>query len=344
MQYREITQEANLFSSFEHDRKVAELKLGINQLTDMIDFELFRPELERLLGYDRRGKGHPGRPPFDPVLMFKVLLIQKFYGLSDQATQIQIADRRSFMQFLGLQPGDAIPDGNTLWDFKEKLGAEGAESLFAVFDAHLGERGVIGREGSIVDASFVEAPRQRNSRQENEQIKQGQVPQDWEDQPHKLCQKDVQARWTKKNNTAYYGYKNHAKVDAKTKLITRSKTTSAEVHDSKTFRALVDASDNAVFADSAYRSQEIENYTLVECDCEDFILYKAKTNRPLSEQEKIINRQRSRIRCRVEHVFARLKNFGADFVRTIGLARATFHNHITNLLYNLDRYRQLCPN
>ena len=126
-------------------------------------------ELENILGYDKRQPNKGGRPPYDCVLMFKIVLLQKFYGLSDQATEEQIGDRLSFMQFLGLQMGDDIPDANTLWDFKETLGHQGAERLFAHFDKHLGDQGIIGREGSIVDASFVEVPRQRNSRQENEQ-------------------------------------------------------------------------------------------------------------------------------------------------------------------------------
>lgn len=344
MKYRSHNQEANLFSTIEHQQKIIRKNFGINKLNGLIDFETFRAELENILGYDKRQPNKGGRPPFDCVLMFKIILLQKFHGLSDQATQDQISDRLSFMQFLGLQMGDDIPDANTLWDFKETLGQQGAERLFRLFDQHLGDQGIIGREGTIVDASFVQAPIQRNSREQNTQIKEGKTPEEWNDQPNKLAQKDTEAKWTQKNNVNYYGYKNHIKIDAKTKLITACHTTSAEIHDSQILQTLVNSQDKAVLADSAYRSKEIETYLLQTCDCEDFILYKPQRNKPLTEEEIQLNRLRSRIRSRVEHIFARIQQYGSDTLRTIGKARAAFHITVTNLLYNLDRYTFLCRN
>lgn len=123
------------------------------------------------------GLGKGGRPPIDPVLMFKVLVLQKFHGLSDEECEFQIRDLFSFMIFLGLHPWDAIPDARTIWDFKQALewdGRDGARRLFERFDQILTEGGLIGRKGSIVDASFVEVMRQRNNRKENEQIKEGE--------------------------------------------------------------------------------------------------------------------------------------------------------------------------
>ncbi len=95
-------------------------------------------------------------------------------------------------------------------------------------------------EGKIIDASFVEAPRQRNSRENNQQIKEGKGEGLWTDEPNKKRQKDIDARWTKKNNQHYYGYKNHAKVDAGSKLIERYEITDASVHDSQALDALLD--------------------------------------------------------------------------------------------------------
>ena len=103
--------------------------------------------------------------------------------------------------------------------------------------------GLIVNEGKIVDASFIEAPRQRNSREKNQQIKGGKVDELWNDKPAKKSQKDIDARWTKKNNQNYYGYKNHAKVDAKSKLIDTYLVTDASVHDSQTIDALLDKKD-----------------------------------------------------------------------------------------------------
>lgn len=106
----------------------------------MIDWELFRPELESLLGYDNRDLSKGGRPPFDPVFMLKVLVLQKYHNLSDEQTEFQIGDRFSFMQFLGLQPGDSVPDEKTIWDFKwllDKDGHDGARKLFECFASQL---------------------------------------------------------------------------------------------------------------------------------------------------------------------------------------------------------------
>lgn len=186
----------------------------------------------------------------------------------------------------------------------------------------------------------MDAPRQRNSREENAQIKAGEVPSAWLQHPAKLAQKDVEARWTQKNRETHYGYKNHLKVDAKTKLIATHTTTTASVHDSQVFQDLVDATDQRVLADSAYHSQEHEDY-LLACGAEEFLMRKGVRNHPLSEQEQKVNHQVSRVRVRVEHVFARMKQMGMDTVRNIGLRRARAHNALSNLVYNLDRYAWL---
>ena len=218
MKYRNPKKDSDLFSMIEHQQSVLKAVKGINKLNAVIDWELFREELESILGYDNRDPKRGGRPPFDAVLMLKVLVLQKYYGLSDEETEFQIMDRFSFLQFLGLQAGDDVPDSRTIWDFKqllEKDGRDGTRRLFDQFGQLLRTEGLLAKEGSIVDASFVAAPRQRNSREENQKIKQGERPGGFEADTAKGRQKDCDARWTKKNNETHYGYKNHAKVDAK---------------------------------------------------------------------------------------------------------------------------------
>ena len=345
MKYIAPSKESDLFSMIDHQQKMARTTKGINKLSIYIQWEDFREELESILGYNTRDLNKGGRPPFDPVFMFKVLVLQKYHGLSDEATQDQIADRFSFMKFLGVHPGDSIPDRNTIWDFKKSLeinGRKGSKRLFKLFQKMLSNRGVISREGSIVDASFIAAPRQRNSRSENEEIKQGNRPEDFKVNAAKNRQKDCDARWSKKKNETHYGYKNHIKVDAKTKLIIECTTTAANVHDSKVFKDLVNKEDQAIFADSAYQSQENEDYVLGPCDSQEFIILKANRNQPLSEAERLINKRRSRIRVRVEHVFARMSQFCMDQLQSIGLKRAHYHNNLSNLIYNMDRYAFLC--
>jgi len=139
----------------------------------------------------------------------------------------------------------------------------------------------------------------------------------------------------------HYGYKNHVKVDAKRKLIISYATTDASVHDSQVFKDIVNDTDSALDADSAYQSEESENYLLKECDCYNFIQFKAARNRPLTQEERKVNHTMSRVRVRVEHVFGRMSQMGMDFCRKIGKVRANQHNGLCNLVYNMDRYTYL---
>ena len=146
-----------------------------------------------------------GRPPIDKLMLFKICLLQNWYGLSDEQAEYQINDRLSFQRFLGIDLNVRVPDRNTIWTFKEQLSNSGAEyDIFASFVEELEEIGIVTREGSIVDATFVEVPRQRNNRDENKKIKSGETPESWNEK--KLLHKDTDARWTKKNNETYYGY------------------------------------------------------------------------------------------------------------------------------------------
>ena len=155
-------------------------------------------------------KSAAGRKPWDEVIIFKVLVLQALYNLGDDNLEFLIRDRLSFMRFLGLTLADPVPDAKTIWLYREALAKVGAiETLFNEFDAYLREGGYLAMGGQIVDATIVPVPRNRNSRAENAAIKEGETPEGWDDQPAMLRQKDLDARWTKKNGQSYYGYKNH---------------------------------------------------------------------------------------------------------------------------------------
>ena len=183
---------------FDLEFRLQELDKGgepLPKLNETIDWDQFRPTLETIR--DRERKSNAGRPPFDVVLMVKILVLQSLYNLSDEATEYQIRDRLSFMRFLGLSLEDSVPDAKTIWLYREQLTeAQLIETLFVQFDAHLNEKGFAARKGQIIDASITAAPRQRNTREENAIIKEGGTPQAWEDHPAKLRQKDVDARKT----------------------------------------------------------------------------------------------------------------------------------------------------
>jgi len=316
-------------------------KPPLQKLNEVIDWELFRAPLQEALYVEPKGQG--GRPPYDKLLMFKILILQKFYNLSNEQTEFQIKDRLSFMQFLGLSIGDDIPDQNTIQLFKEKLASkELIQKLFDLFSQKLIHQGIVAKEGSIVDASFVEVPKQRNTKEQNSDIKQGAVPLAFGANKAKLAQKDCDARWTKKNNEAHYGYKNHVKADMKTKLITKYTATSAAAHDSTQTKQLFDKEDKIGYGDSAYRSEEIETY-LESIDCKSHIHEKSYRNKPLDVASQLINKMKSKIRARVEHIFGfmTVTMHNALFMRSIGFKRIRSEIGLLNLTYNLCRYEQL---
>jgi IS5 family transposase len=306
-------------------------------LNELIEWEDFRATLETIRIKKRKSKA--GRKPFDCVLMFKALILQHLYNLSDEELEYQIRDRYSFCRFLGLSPEGTIPDARTIWLFREQLTQGGLiKELFLDFDIQLDEQGYKARKGQIVDASFVDAPKQRNSRDENEQIKNGETPERFESNPNVKRQKDVDARWTKKNNQTFYGYKNHITVDNQHKLIRNYEVTSAEVHDSKVFfELLADNNSTDVWADSAYRSEENE-VTLAASGYRSHVHKKGYKDRPLSDRDTRANTKKSKVRARVEHVFGSIENEqGGLLTRVIGLARTTLKVGMTNLVYNMRR-------
>lgn len=309
-------------------------------LNKAVDWEIFRPQLQVIR--QKKRKSTAGRKPFDVVLMFKILILQSLYNLSDDATEFHIQDRLSFMRFLGLGLDSRIPDSKTIWLFREDLAKHGlVKTLFEQFDAYLWEQGFRAEKGQIVDASIIAAPRQRNTRKENRQIKEGDTPEDWPE--NKRRQKDTDARWTKKNGITHYGYKNHISIDAKHKFVRNYDVTDASVHDSQVFEDLLDPlnSSGDVWADSAYRSNEKIDH-LESMNYRPHIQRKATRGKALSEWEQQGNRTRARTRARVEHVFGvQAQRAGTLIVRTIGRVRAKVKIGLRNLSYNLDRYSKL---
>ena len=327
--------------------KLTEMGDPLVGLEAQIDWEAFRSDLNRV--HVKARKSNAGAKPIDVVLMFKILVLQQLHNLSDDRIEYQIRDRLSFMRFLGLQLEDKVPDAKTVWLFRERLKAMNlVETLFARFHEQLAQRGYVARAGQMIDATFVEAPKQRNTREENALIKEGAVPIEWgkAENKHKLAQEDTDARWTKKNDEKHYGFKNHINADQTHKLIQNYTVTDAAVHDSQAIDGLldIDADANgdkrAVYADSAYRSAEREA-ELAQQNIPSQICGKGSRGHPLSEEQKAGNHEKSKVRSRVEHVFGAQAQMGGHWVRTIGLLRAKVKIGMMNLVYNMMRLVQL---
>jgi IS5 family transposase len=325
----------------------------LERIAQAVDFEMFRAELDRAVPRSDGSKG--GRPSFDRVLMFKVLLLQAMHSLSDERCEYLIRDRLSFMRFLGLGLADPVPDANTIWTFREALKRAGAmDALFRRFDAALHAAGYLAMSGQIVDATIIAAPKQRNTEAERAAIKAGQVPQDWKEKPAKLRQKDRDARWTMKFSKAKprqdgmrqidiavpaFGYKNHVSIDRRHGLIRRWTATDAAAHDGARLTAVIDTENTAgdVWADTAYRSAKNEAW-LAERGLVSRIHRKKPKGRPMAARTRRANARKSAVRSAVEHVFARQKGPMALVVRTIGIARAAVKIGLANLAYNMRRY------
>lgn len=328
---------------FRYDR-LTQLRDPLEKLNKHIDWNIFLPILDEAFAKNTQEINQGGRPSFDLLMMFKIQILQGIYNLSDDQAEFQITDRLSFMRFLNLKMSDKVPDSKTIWNFRESLIEKGViEKLFERFNAVLDQQGVFANEGRMVDASFVEAPRQRNTRDENMQMKSGQIPEPWKADSHKLRQKDIDARWTKKNGVSFYGYKNHVKADTKTKLIVNYAVTDASVHDSQALEDLLNKKDKAqdLYADSAYTGEN-QKKVIRKNKMKNKVHEKGYRNNPLTEKQKKRNTEKSKTRARVEHIFGFVENsMNGSIIRTIGILRAKAKIGMMNLVYNIFRSVQL---
>jgi IS5 family transposase len=249
---------------------------------------------------------------------------------------------------------DKIPDAKTIWKYREQLTeAELIKPLFDKFGESLNKKGFKAAGGQIIDATIIQVPVQHNTEKETEQLKKKQTPEDWSEA--KLEQKDQDASWTQKGKKSFYGYKDHINADAEHKIIRDYEVTPANTHDSQVFEEIVSVPEtetvvesvgatvqaNVIYADSAYYSEQIRLFA-ASIGLESKICSKGVRNKELSDEEKKQNRERSKIRCRVEHVFAAMyQNAHGRIMRGIGLVRAKTKIGLRNLSYNMMRYRYL---
>jgi len=343
-----------LFGLTEHLERLSKDGDPLEVLEATVDFEYFRCWLVEGLGYGDGSKG--GRPPFDPVSMFKALILQAQHNLSDARMEFMIRDRLSWMRFLGFDLGGSTPDENTIRHFRNRLTETGTlKRVMKAFDWQLQKKGYIPMSGQIIDASLVPAPKQRNTEEEKAAIKDGKSAAEiWPDAPNKAAQKDTDARWTLKvggkvrhrpDGTPLpmiaiptFGYKTHISIDRRFGFIRQAMVTSASAPDGRQLKGLVSRENTSsdVWADSAYRSRRNEKW-LADRMLTSRIHRRKPTGKPMPRATARANARKSSIRAVVEHVFAHQKNKFGLFIRTIGLARAEAKLTLANLAYNMNR-------
>ncbi len=271
-----------------------------------IDWAPVEQELEGLYSSPR------GRPSYPPLVMFKALLLQQWYGLSDPGLEEAIADRLSFQRFLGLSFRDRVPDETTICKFRGILSRKGlSEKLFSLINGMLDAKGLLIRRGSLIDASLIKAQRKPGG--------------------------DPDADTTVRGKNVHHGYKAHATVDQESEILRSVELTPASVHDSSMFTRMLQGDERSVFADKAY-SKDGRKAVLREYGIFCGILDKARTNQPLSLRQKKRNKRFTRIRSAVERIFGIMKrHYGMSRVRYVGLMRNRSHLFLVGICYNLKK-------
>jgi transposase, IS5 family len=302
--------------------------LGRNEVLDRLRDQVKWYRFERLL--TRLEPAGAGRPPFDPLLMFKALLLQQWYRLSDAELEEALNDRMSFRRFLGLSPEDASPDHSTLCRFRNRLAERGlAEKLFSEFERQLEKRGLLLKRGTMIDATLVQTP-----------YRPGRETPDGESVA--AVDPDAALSARKGARGTHYGYKAHAGVDVETRLIRRVKLTPANVNETVVADDLVCRDEGAVYADKAYAKRARREW-LCSLRIKDRIMHKTwGGGPPLRASERRHNTLIAPVRAQVEGVFATLKRWlGFRCVRYVGLAKNTSHLQLVALAYNMRRALRL---
>ena len=276
------------------------------QIDRKVDWRPIEKALEGLY------RSRRGRPSYPPLMMFKALLLQRWYDLSDPALEEAIGDRLSFQRFLGLSFRDTVPDETTICRFRGMLAKKGlGEKLFELIQDQLDARGLIVRRGSLIDASLVKAHRKPGG--------------------------DPDADTTCRGRKVHYGYKAHFTVDHQSEILRHVELTAASVHDSTMFVKMIRTDERAVFADKAY-SKDGRKAVLREYGIFCGILDKARVNQPLSRRQKRRNKRFARVRSGVERVFGTLKrHYRMGRTRYVGLQRNRNHILLLGICYNLKK-------
>jgi transposase, IS5 family len=241
-----------------------------------------------------------------PVLTYvKMLLLQQWYGLSDEGLEAAVDDRLSFRRFAGIPLAESVPDHSSVWRFREELAKRGlAERLLAEVNRQLDAKGLVLRRGTLIDATILDAAVRPPAGDAGE-----------------VSGRDPQAGWTRKNGKSRFGYKAHVAVDEGSGIVRKAVMTPADVHDSVPADDLVQGDEEAVYADKAYDS-EARRAGLRGRGIEPRIMYQARRNRPLKPWQAWFNKAVAPVRAGVERLFATMKRaYGHRRVRYLGLAR-----------------------
>ena len=293
-----------------HGLSQKQAKTRLSQISDLIDWMPIRQKLDEMY-HNKSEKG--GRPNCDVILMFKILILQQWFGLNDLEVERQMADRISFMSFLGFP--NPSPDSRTIWLFKERMAETGMDKVvWAELQRQLDAMGLKVKRGTMQDATFIEADHGSSNKPRGDEAK---------------TRRSKDGTWAKKGDETHFGYKFHQKTDIDYCLIREFATTTASLHDSQ-----IDLSveGEPVFRDRGYFGAKAKGI--------DFTMKRRTTEKPLEELDKERNRLISKVRSpgeRPHAVIKRIFNSGRVLVTTV--RRVSVKMMVTAFAFNLY---QLC--
>jgi len=266
-----------------------------------------------------------GAPAYPPLTMFKIVLLQQWYGLSDPQAEEAVRDRLSFRRFCGVPLDEETPDHSSIWRFRQRIAKLGlSEKLLAEVNRQLDARGLMVKRGTLVDATIIAAA------VKPPKFEEGQVNE-----------RDPEASFTKKNGETYFGYKAHLAVDEESGFVRQAEMTSADLHDSQRGQAMIQGDEEAYYADKAYDSEALRE-ELKTRGIKDRIAYKARRNKPLKNWQVWFNKTASSIRVGVERANATMKNwYGMARVRYLGVKRNNCQLQFVAMAMNMKRARVL---
>lgn len=321
----------------EHRKVNTELFDRVAIILDLVDIE------KELKKYYTKGQSIDGRESYSPVILFKMLLLQYWYGISDEAVEENVKDRISFTRFCGIAMDANVPDSTVLSRFRSCLAKQSAfDKLLNIINQKMEEAELQVVKGIIVDASVTNTPRKPRGKKEFvvvEDRKEEELILSVE----KVTQShvDTEATWIKKASKLHYGYKQHTATNQEG-FILAVHTTPANESDTKNLKPVLDKlaipARTPIYADKGYNS-EANDAILIDKKLKNRIMYKAVKNKPLSEIEKKINKKISQTRYKVERTFGSMQRwFKAGIARYLGLIKTHAQHVMQAICYNL--YRQ----
>jgi IS5 family transposase len=299
------------------------LNQRLDKVSQLVDWKPFELKLNTIYS------SSTGRPSYPLLLMFKSLLLQAWYSLSDYELEAALDDRFSFRRFVKLSVSEKAPDHSTFSRFREQLIAHGVhDQLFKELDRQLESKGLMLKKGTLVDATVIEAAPKKPNQNENGTAGKSDL--------------DPDANWTKKGGRYLFGYKAHMGVDQESELIRKIAMTPAHVHDGEMLRQVLSGDEKWAFADKAYDSEK-NHKILEEQNIRNGILIKGTRKRKLIGIEKMCNKILSKLRCPVERIFGTLKrSYRYTRARYLGLRKNNLQLTLMSMAYNLRRMEKLC--